>query len=383
MLALVAGGCERKPEEPLADRLKLSPVPFSALPGWTDDRVAEAIPALRRTCDRFEKLEPGTPVGPEGFAVSVADWRPICARAANQPSGEDTLARMFFEEWFQAYTATNNDRRDGLYTGYYEVELDASRTPAPDMTVPIYRRPSDLVTVDLADFSDAWKGQHTAGRVVDGRLRPYDDRATIESGSLAGKNLELLWAADPVEVFFLHIQGSGRVKLPDGSFLRIGYDGQNGRPYNAIGRELIERNAIKREDVSLQSIRKWLKTHPEEAAAVMNRNPSYIFFRELDDDGPMGSEGVKLTPGRSFAVDHRFHPYGTLVWLDAEDPVNATKRLRRLLIAQDSGSGVRGPLRGDVFWGTGLEAEEMAGRMKSRGEMYVLLPRSVTRVTAK
>lgn len=375
--ALAVAGCERKPAEPVPDRLTLKPGGFADLPGWNRDAVAQAVPAFKRSCDRLAGQPDDRRIGPDGVGGTVADWRPVCRRLAALPAGDDVTARAFFEEWFRPYAAANGDRKTGLFTGYYEVELKGSRSPDPAFPTPLYRKPADLVMVDLGEFSDKWKGERTAGRVVDGRLRPYEDRAAIEAGSLAGKRLELLWAADPIAVFFLHIQGSGRVTFPDGSQMRVGYAAQNGHRYVAIGKELIDRGALTREEVSLQSIRAWLKAHPDEAAGVMNKNPSYVFFQELKGEGPMGAQGVALTAGRSLAVDRSFIPYGVPVWLDAEDPVDGARRLQRLMVAQDTGGAIRGPVRGDVFWGYGGEAEERAGRMKSNGQYWLLLPKGV------
>ncbi len=231
--------------------------------------------------------------------------------------------------------------------------------------------------MDLGDFRENLRGERIAGRVVDGRLKPMEDRAAISSGALRGRNLELVWVDDPVDAFFLHIQGSGRVVMDDGSVKRVGFDGQNGHPYVAVGRELIARGAMAREQVSMQSIRAWLKANPGEAQALMNANPSYVFFRPLGGEGPEGAQGVVLTPGRSLAVDRNFVPYGVPVWLDAEDPLDPAARVSRLMVAQDTGGAIRGPVRGDVFWGHGADAEERAGRMRSRGTYWLLLPRTV------
>lgn len=377
LAALAVAGCERKPEEPQPDRLTLTPAGFADLPGWDADAVAQAVPAFKRSCDRLKGQPDDRRLGPDGAAGTVADWRPVCQRLAALPAGDDATARAFFEEWFRPYAAANGDRRNGLFTGYYEVELKGSRTPDPAFPTPLYRKPPDLVMVDLGEFSDKWKGERTAGRVVDGRLRPYEDRARIEAGSLNGKGLELLWAADPIAVFFLHIQGSGRVTFPDGSQMRVGYAGQNGHRYVAIGKELIDRGVLKREEVSLQSIRAWLRANPGEAAAVMDKNPSYVFFQELKGEGPMGAQGVALTAGRSLAVDRSFIPYGVPLWLDAEDPLDGSKRLQRLMVAQDTGGAIRGAIRGDVFFGHGAEAEGLASGMAERGRWFLLLPRGV------
>ncbi len=231
--------------------------------------------------------------------------------------------------------------------------------------------------VELGLFRPAWRGERIGGRVEAGQLKPYATRAEIERGALAKRDLELFWVDDPVDAFFLHIQGSGRIRLPDGAVARIGYDGQNGRPYVPIGRILAERGALARDDVSMQTIRAWLAAQPGEAAALMDENPSYVFFRELTGEGPVGAQGVVLTAGRSLAVDRTFLPLGVPLWLDLDDPKEGNGKLRRLVVAQDTGGAIRGPVRGDLFWGFGPEAAERAGMMKDRGTYYLLLPRDV------
>jgi len=378
-MVLASCGEERKDEAPPPpDRLTLAPLSFRDLPGWADDRVAEAVPAFQRSCARLKGQPADKPVGPNGIGGKVADWTAVCAELAALPAGDESRARTFFETWFTPYAAGNNGTRKGLFTGYYEPELKGSRTADAAFPVPLYRKPADLVMVDLGEFAERWRGERIAGRVVDGRLKPYEDRAAIEAGALRGKGLELAWVDDPIGAFFLQIQGSGRVTLPDGGVVRVGYAGQNGHKYVAIGKELIDRGALKREEVSLQTIRAWLLANPEQAAGVMNKNPSYVFFQELKGDGPNGAQGVALTPGRSLAVDPKFLPYGVPVWLDAEDPLDKAQRLRRLMVAQDTGGAIRGPVRGDVFWGHGPDAEQRAGVMKSAGEYVLLLPRTVT-----
>jgi membrane-bound lytic murein transglycosylase A len=377
VLALSACG-EKEEAKPPPDALTLAPVSFADLPGWSADRVAEAVPAFQRSCARFKTVPADRPVGPGGIGGKAADWQAVCAGLAALPSGDEAAARRFFESAFVPYAAGNNGNRGGLFTGYYEIELEGSRRPDPAYPVPLYNRPADRVMVDLGDFAERWKGERTAGRVVDGRLKPFEDRAAIEAGALKGKTPELAWLKDPVGAFFLHIQGSGRLRLPDGTEMRVGYAAQNGHKYVAIGRELIDRGELKREEVSLQTIRDWLHAHPDQAAQLMNKNPSYVFFKELDGDGPIGAQNVALTPGRSLAVDSKFLPYGVPVWLDAEDPLSKGERLRRLLVAQDTGGAIRGPVRGDVFWGHGTDAELRAGVMKSPGEYYILLPRTVS-----
>ncbi len=341
--------------------------------------------ALRRTCGRLARLAPEADLNVAGRA---ADWRAPCAALSGVADGNDTAARSFFETWFVPFSAANNGEPNGLFTGYYEPELRGSRTRKGRFVVPLYGRPADLVTVELSLFREEWKGQRIAGRVQQGALRPYPGRAEIEAGALSGiardggGALELVWVDDAVDAFFLHIQGSGRVVLDDGSLMRVGYAAANGRPYLAIGRELIARGALAREDVSMPSIRTWLAANPGEARDVMNKNASFVFFRPLPapvnaNDGPPGSEGVPLTPGRSLAVDRNHLAMGLPLWLDAEDPLDKQQRVRRLMVAQDTGGAITGPVRGDVFWGSGADAAERAGRMRSSGRYWLLLPRDV------
>jgi membrane-bound lytic murein transglycosylase A len=232
--------------------------------------------------------------------------------------------------------------------------------------------------VELGDFRPELKGQRIAGKVIEGKLKPFASRADIDNGSLAGRGLELAWVDDADAAFFLHIQGSGRVALENGTTLRVGYDGQNGHVYQAIGRTLIQRGELTPENTSMQTIKQWLVAHPQQAASLRQENPSYIFFREIVGDGPIGAQNVALTPQRSLAVDPNFIPYGAPIWLSATHPTQPNTAIRRLLIAQDTGGAIRGAVRGDYFWGAGPEAEELAGVMKSRGAYWLLLPKNIT-----
>jgi len=380
-LAVTACAPAPPPAEPEPDRISLSPADWGDLPGWADDPVALVLPTLSRSCARIARVPADRPVGPDGAYGRAADWQAACAALAAVPPGDGDALRAALTTAFRPWAARNaaraEDGETGLFTGYYEPLLRGSRTRDDRFAVPLHARPPDLVEVDLGRFRPAMRGERIAGRVEDGRLVPYADRTAIAGGALAGRGLELLWVDDPVDAFFLQIQGSGRVELPDGASVRVGYAGQNGHAYVAIGRELVARGAMAREEVSMQSIRAWLAANPREADAVMALNPSYVFFREIEGEGPLGAEGLPLEPGRSIAVDPRFVAYGTPVWLDAEDPLDPAARVRRLMVAQDTGGAIRGPVRGDVFWGAGAEAEERAGRMRSRGRWWLLLPAGV------
>jgi membrane-bound lytic murein transglycosylase A len=357
--------------------LTLAPAGFDQLPGWRDDRQAEALAAFQHSCERIAHERDEAPLGPDAIAGTVADWRGPCAEAAGLGVSDDQAARQFFERNFAPFRLANNDAPQGLFTGYYEAELHGARQPGERFTVPILKRPADLVMVELGLFRPDWRGERIAGSVVNGQLKPYASRAEIVRGALANRHLELFWVDDPVDAFFLQIQGSGRIVLPDGGVVQIGYDGQNGRPYLPIGRLLVERGALSRDTVSMQTIRAWLAAHPQQAGPLMDENPSYVFFRELTGGGPIGAQGAPLTPGRSLAVDPKFLPLGAPLWLDAQDPAEPSGKLRRLVVAQDTGGAIRGPVRGDVFWGYGKAAADRAGPMKDQGAYYLLLPRSV------
>ena len=357
---------------PSPPRLDLTPVSFADLPGWDADRVAEALPALLKSCADIAQRADDAVAGPEGG--KAGDWRAACAEASNLGGADDAAARQFFERNFAAYAASDRGNGTALLTGYYEPLLRGARHRGGIYATPLLRRPPDLVSVDLGLFRPSWRGERTAGRVENGRLVPYASRAEIEAGALDRFNLALAWVDDPVAAFFLQIQGSGRVELADGGTLRLGYDGENGGSYVSIGRLLVDDGAMTLDQVSAQSIKAWLASHPDAAKDLMDRNPSYVFFREQTGDGPIGTEGVALTPGRSLAVDREFIAFGVPVYLDvAQDGQDPT---RRLTVAQDTGAAIRGPLRGDLFWGFGSEAETRAGPMRAQGRIYLLLPRA-------
>ena len=343
-------------------------VAYSELPGWTADDHAAALPALLRSCPPMEKR------GVAGFG-SAAIWRSICADARLIAPADNAAARAFFERRFHAAEVSGIGGPDGLITGYYEPELRGARKRQGPYSVPLHVRPPDLVAVDLGRFSDDLKGKRIAGRVVQGRLIPYHNRHQIERGALRDKNLELVWVDSAADAFFLHIQGSGRIRLRDGSVLRVGYAGTNGKPYTAIGRALIERGAIPREKMSMQAIRAWMIANPADGALLMRTNESYVFFRELTGPGPLGAQGVALTPERSIAIDRTILPLGLPVWIDTALPDAAATPYRRLMVAQDTGGAIRGAVRADVFWGPGDRAAWMAGAMKSPGRYWFLRPR--------
>ena len=372
MLGLTGCTTQEIDTEELPAAAIFKPAAWSDLPGWEADRLIEAKPAMVLSCARISRLDPGQSLGPDGIGGAVADWQRACANVLQAP---DDQFRAALERAFIPYRVIDETGDDhGLFTGYYEASLTGSREKTAKFNTPLRGRPDDLVMVQLGGFRDHLKGQRIAGRVIDGQLQPYEDRAAIVAGALDKTAPVIAWVDDEVAAFFLQIQGSGRVRLPDGTTMRVGYAGQNGHPYVPIGRVLIEEGELSRENVSLQTIRDWLKQNPDQADRVMNANPSYVFFREIEGPGPIGGEGVPLTPERSLAIDRSLLPYGAPVFLEVEDPLDARRLIRQLMVAQDTGGAIRGGVRGDFFWGYGPEAEERAGRMKSRGRYWFLLP---------
>ncbi len=350
----------RAPEK---EALRLRAVSFADLPGWKDKDPAAALAAFGRSCAKIGTLSADAPMA---YAGTARDWAKPCHVAAG--AGD---ARRFFESGFTPYEV---DDGDGLVTGYYEPLLNGSATRHGAFSVPVYGVPDDLVMIDLGLFRPEWKGARIAGHVEGHYLKPYATRAQIDAHPPQAAPV-LFWSDDPVSVFFLHIQGSGRVRLGDGRMLRVTYAGQNGYPYTPIGRTLIAQGALKRAEVSMQSIRAWLTAHPAGARRVMESDASFIFFKQeaVGDRtlGPEGSEGVALTPRGSVAADPTIHPFGVPMFIAGDG-------LADLFIAQDTGGAIRGPARADIFFGFGPAAEDKAGTMKAHARFFVLIPNGVT-----
>jgi membrane-bound lytic murein transglycosylase A len=356
-------------------RLDLAPATFADLPGWNDDTLDGFAVALARSCTVFARIEAAAGAGGDPRVA----WRGVCGRVVRAETPR--ALRETLETELRPWSMRDRERDQGLVTGYYEPLLHGSLRRSDRFDVPLYMRPPELVDVDLGAFRDEYKGRRLAGVVRGNKLVPFSDRAGLEQGAIAGRGLELVWVDNAIDAFFLHIQGSGRVKLDDGAELRVGYAAQNGHPYVAIGKELVASGALTLESVSMQSIRAWLAAHPDQAGDIMRRNPSYVFFRKLEGGGPIGSQGVELEPYRSVAVDTAFVPLGSLMWIAGAWPSpragEPDRSLQRLVVAQDTGGAIRGPLRADLFCGHGEEASEIAGRLKHPFHGWLLLPRSV------
>lgn len=356
---------------PAAAYPTLKPVDWAAVAFWKDDAASEAWTAFMRSCSTL---------------VKRTAWQSVCTEAAGLAAPDDAAVRTFFEQRFQPYQATQEDGSiEGLVTGYYEPLLKGDRVRTARARYPLYAAPDDLVTVDLASLYPELKNLRLRGRVVDNKLVPYPSRKEIESAAGNGFNGKpIAWANDPVDLFFLQIQGSGRIELPDGSHMRVGYADHNGHPYQSIGKLLVERGELKLEKASMQGIKNWGERHPDKLPELLASNPSFVFFRELSGDlpGPLGALGIPLTGGRSIAVDPRFLPLGAPVFLATTQP-NSPQPLNKLVMAQDTGGAIRGGVRADFFWGFGNEAGELAGRMKQRGRMWVLLPKDYPLITVR
>jgi membrane-bound lytic murein transglycosylase A len=361
--------------------VRLTPQPFASLPGWAEDAVLEARPALEKSCARRAKADAddhGETLGE--LKIARADWLAACRSVLAAP--RDAVAfRAALEAAFMPHAVATDAGDRGLFTGYYEASLRGARTRGGPYQFPLYGVPRDLVSVALRDFvpPEALRRVDVpaviVGRAVEGKLKPYYTRPEIDAAdAIAGQSEVVAWVDDAVDAHILHIQGSGQVTLPDGQVMRVGFAGHNGHAFRGLGRILIDEGVVDRDNASMIAIRDWLKKNPDRAGDLMNRNARYIFFRAIDGDGPIGAEGTALTPGRSLAVDRRHIPLGLPLWLDSLGPDG--ELLQRLMVAQDVGAAIVGAVRGDYFWGAGEAAFAKAARMKSQGRYFVLVPKA-------
>lgn len=383
ILAALAG-CATTDQKSADDKaaLVIKPASFANLQGWAQEDFKGFMQAYRISCARILKRNASDRFSANPAFGTYDDWQKACKESDAVNAQDSVAVRRFLENNFKVVQATANGEEEGLFTGYYESTLNGAKTKGGAYQHPLLARPDDLVMVDLGEFRDELKGQRIAGRVKDGKLKPYEDRASIVSGKLPAQHFKpLVWLDSAEDAFFVQVQGSGIVHLNDGGIMRVGYAGQNGHPYYAIGRELVKRGIYKKEDVSMESIRRWLSENPAQADELMNTNRSYVFFEESkgagDTAGPKGGEGVALTAGRSIAIDHSKLPYGFPLYLQADYADESGKPIRRLMMAQDTGGAIRGAVRGDYFWGAGTQAEKMAGPMKAKGRYYFLIPKSI------
>jgi membrane-bound lytic murein transglycosylase A len=352
--------CVPETVKPPAPPLKAAQ--WSDLPGWQEDDAVAALNAFKTSCRAIGRQP---------------RWHDACASAQALTATGNAEIHAWFEQQFTPFQVVNPDAStSGIITGYYEPLLNGSRARKAPYLFPLYAPPDDLLTIDLAAIEPQLKGMHLRGRLEGNKVVPYLSRAEIEAPGAPLKGKELFYADDAVELFFLQIQGSGRLQFDTGETVRVAYADQNGYPYQSIGRYLVELGELKLEQASMQGIKAWGRAHPERLQELLNHNPSYVFFRESKEQGdaPLGALGVPLAPGRSIAADARVVPLGSPVFLATTMP-DSSEPLNRMMLAQDTGGAIRGAVRADMFWGFGAEAGKLAGRMRQKGAMWVLLPK--------
>jgi len=371
----VDAGATQVAETPLAG-VSQRRMKFADLDGWLEDDHAAALAAFLRSARRIVDAAPSDVT----LGVSGSALQRVARIALSEPTLGPLEARRFFETHFEPIAIEPTAR--AFLTGYYEPEVLGSSMRTDVFRFPLYTRPPDLVDVTDTNQPTDWDPAYMFARMTDAGLVPYFDRGEIEDGALAGRGLELVWLADPIDVFFIHVQGSASLRLPDQTRLRVAYAAKAGHPYTSIGKRLIEQGLATPETMTLDRLRAWLSENPKAGTALMRENRSYVFFRalnagDLDPDlGAIAAAGVQITPGRSIAVDHRLHAYGTPIWLDAGLPLGASGEMlamRRLMIAQDTGSAIVGPARADLFIGLGPQAGAIAGRIRHQPQRFVML----------
>ena len=374
LVFLTACASHKKPPvevtPPVAPPVAVAPTsvsPFAVtkwemLPDWTSLDLQKTWLAFGKSCSALK---------------NKTNWQAVCAKANELGQPDNIVLRTFFEENFTPYQVFNPDgTSQGLITGYYEPKLYGSRERTDKFRYPLYGVPEDLLTIELSEVYPELKNMRLRGRLQGKKVVPYFNRADIDNNKAALQGRELFWVDNAVELFFLQIQGSGRIELPDGSLMKVGYADQNGHPYTSIGKKLVEMGGLKLEEASMQGIKKWAEKNPDKLNALLEKNASYVFFRELPNDlsAPLGALGVPLTEEYSLAVDTRTIPLGSPVFLATTYPDTA-QPLNRLMMAQDVGGAIRGSVRADFFWGFGQQAGTQAGKMKQKGELWILFPK--------
>ena len=356
---------------------QLTPITWAELDGWAADDHAAGLDAFLVSC---RAIASRTKAVREARTLDKP-LKNICREALALGPATAREARAFFESRFRPVHIASTGETDGFLTGYYEPIVEGSRVPTGEFKTPLYRRPDDLVSAVSGAQGSAFPNKGGAlRRVSPNNYVPYYDRAEIEQGALDGKGLEICWVKDPIDAFFIHIQGSARVRLEDGAMLRLNYAAHNGHPYTAVGAHLVQRGIVAKEEMSMDRIRQWMQANPDEGKELRRQNRSFIFFRiaELaDNEEAIGAQGIPLTAGRSIAIDRKLHAYGTPFWIDAELPLSGESsrdRFRRLMIAQDTGSAIIGPARADIYFGAGAEQGRVSGRIRHPGRFVMLVP---------
>lgn len=349
---------------------------FQRLPGWEQDDQSRALVAFRNSCKEILKRSPSAPFSLAIKAGQVKDWQVICLAAEKIKTNDTLVAKQFFETWFQPYLMMNHFNSKGLFTGYYLPLLHGTLEQDKSHQIPIYELPDDLIKMNPVNFGLTFSGKKIVGQLKNQEFLPYPDRKAIDHGAIANKHI-IAWCDDAIDLFFAQVQGSALMELPNQEKILLGYAGANGRVYTSIGKVLIEKNQLTQKTVSMQTIRSWLQAHPSEIAEILEKNASYVFFKKLLNQSPFGTEHVELTPERSLAVDLAYIPLGAPTWLVTEIPTKESGVIpfKHLVIAQDSGGAIKGVVRGDIYWGSGDDAEFIAGHAKNLGEYWLFLPK--------
>ena len=359
-------------------KLSLRQASFSQLPGWGTSDTKRSLRAFQMSCRTFLKQDPNKSVGSEYIDLQVKDWRPACDAALSIKRISSTKSKVFFQQWFTPVEFFDGKPVNGLFTGYYMPLLHGSLKKTPAYNVPIYGLPKKLISINLELFDPSLKNRRLFGRLEGNTLLPFYTRAEINKGAISKFTPVLAWVNSRIDRSFLEIQGSGIIEFLDGKQLVVGYTAQNGAPYTSIAKVLIDKGVMTRDNASMQHIRRYLEAHPDQLNTVLNQNKSFVFFDVLRQGVALGAQGVALTPGYSLAIDRKWIPLGTPIWLDTTRPRLKSlqqKVFQRLMVAQDTGGAIRGVVRGDVYWGAGERATSIAGKMKNSGHYWLLLPR--------
>lgn len=362
------------------DQLKLAKVAYKDLPEWSTDKLAEAVVSFKLSCAKLATMKPDEPAGVDGHGGKVKQWKKACDAAAKVPAGDDDAARKMFEAEFTPYTAAGKAGVVGKLTGYYVQEIHASRKKQGKFQTPVLARPKDLLMIDLGQFVGDAHGKRLWGRMVGGELLPYYTREEIRKGKLDGQGLELMYVDDPVDLLFAQIEGSAKAVLDDKTEVWLEFDGKNGRAYKGVGGVLRGSGELEKGQGTMQGIRKWFHDHPNRYNEIADQDASYVFFKESKEPGAVGSQKTVLTTQRSAAVDRAFFAMSTPIFVEGHVPVvgkPGTEVWHHLLISQDTGAGIVGAVRADIYWGDDRAAEEIGGRMGGPGRYWVLLPNGV------
>lgn len=369
-----------KPNKEVPIHLRVSS--FDKLPGWKQADAKRSLVTFQQSCKTMLRQNPQQSAGSQQITMQIGEWYPACRAALQLKSINDKKARSFFQKWFTPVEFYDKKPVTGLFTGYYMPLLHGSLTKTDEFNVPLYGLPEDLVSVDLSHFTKGVITKHTFGRVEKGALKPYYTRKDINKGAIEKKAPVIVWVNSQIDRLYLEIQGSGIVKLPNGDKIYVGYAGENGAPYTAIGKVLIDRGIMTKDNASMQRIRAYLDQNPKKMMSIINKNASFVFFKVLNQKVALGAQGIGLTAGYSLAVDRQWIPLGTPLWLSTTRPdakSGSPLNFQRLMVAQDTGGAIRGAVRGDVFWGSGKDATNIAGLMKNPGHYWLLLPKETVK----